>query len=127
MHELGIVFHIIDTVEQVGRENGVTQVRCVTLDVGQVSGIEDPYLMDCWRWAADRSEMLRGARLQIETVHAVTLCDACGKTYEMTPTGYLKAQEGDTEFPIVAAGTPTCCKAMHAVFEKLRRDRECTS
>ena len=44
MHELGIVFHIIDTVEQVGRENGVTQVRCVTLDVGQVSGIEDPYL-----------------------------------------------------------------------------------
>ena len=52
MHELGIVFHIIDTVEQVGRENGVTQVRCVTLDVGQVSGIEDPYLMDCWRWAA---------------------------------------------------------------------------
>lgn len=22
MHELGIVFHIIDTVEQVGRENG---------------------------------------------------------------------------------------------------------
>lgn len=61
MHELGIVFHIIDTVEQVGRENGVTQVRCVTLDVGQVSGIEDPYLMDCWRWAADRSEMLRGA------------------------------------------------------------------
>lgn len=45
MHELGIVFHIIDTVEQVGRENGVTQVRCVTLDVGQVSGIEDPYLM----------------------------------------------------------------------------------
>ena len=43
MHELGIVFHIIDTVEQVGRENGVTQVRSVTLDVGQVSGIEDPY------------------------------------------------------------------------------------
>ena len=42
MHELGIVFHIIDTVEQVGRENGVTQVRCVTLDVGQVSGIVAP-------------------------------------------------------------------------------------
>ena len=66
MHELGIVFHIIDTVEQVGRENGVTQVRCVTLDVGQ---------------------MLRGARLQIEPVHAVTLCDACGKTYDTVPQG----------------------------------------
>lgn len=99
--------------------SGVTQVRCVTLDVGQVSGIEDPYLMDCWRWAADRSEMLRGTRLQIETVHAVTLCDACGKTYDTVPQG--------APAPIVAAGTPTCCKAMHAVYEKLRRDRECTS
>ena len=116
MHELGIVFHIIDTVEQVGRENGVTQVRCVTLDVGQVSGIEDPYLMDCWRWAADRSEMLRGARLQIETVHAVT---PAARPMILCPRG--------APVPIVAAGTPTCCKAMHAVFEKLRRDRECTS
>lgn len=26
-------------------------------------------------------------------------CHACGKTYELTPMGYLKAQEGDTEFP----------------------------
>ena len=31
--------------------------------------------------------MLRGARLQIETVHAVTLCDACGKTYDTVPQG----------------------------------------
>ena len=37
--------------------------------------------------AADRSEMLRGARLQIEPVHAVTLCDACGKTYDTVPQG----------------------------------------
>ena len=42
MHELGIVFHIIDTVEQVGRENGVTQVRCVTLDVVRYPELRPP-------------------------------------------------------------------------------------
>ena len=26
-------------------------------------------------------------------------CHACGKTYELTPTGWLKALEGETEFP----------------------------
>ena len=119
MHELGIVFHIIDTVEQVGRENGVTQVRCVTLDVGQVSGIEDPYLMDCWRWAADRSEMLRGAGCRLRRCMPSPCATPAARPMILCPRG--------APAPIVAAGTPTCCKAMHAVFEKLRRDRECTS
>ena len=29
------------------------------------------------------------ARLQIEPVHAVTLCDACGKTYDTVPQGQI--------------------------------------
>ena len=69
MHELGIVFHIIDTVEQVGRENGVTQVRCVTLDVGQVSGIEDPYLMDPYCGSGD-THLLQGNACSIREIEA---------------------------------------------------------
>ena len=87
MHELGIVFHVIKSVEEIAQENELTKVSAVTLSIGEVSGIVPSYLTDCWRWAADRSEMLRGARLQIETVHAVTLCDACGKTYDTVPQG----------------------------------------
>ena len=87
MHELGIVFHVIKSVEEIAQENELTKVSAVTLSIGEVSGIVPSYLTDCWRWAADRSEMLRGARLQIEPVHAVTLCDACGKTYDTVPQG----------------------------------------
>ena len=87
MHELGIVFHVIKSVEEIAQENELTKVSAVTLSIGEVSGIVPSYLTDCWRWAADRSEMLRGARLQIETVHAVALCDACGKTYDTVPQG----------------------------------------
>ena len=89
MHELGIVFHVIKSVEEIAQENELTKVSAVTLSIGEVSGIVPSYLTDCWRWAADRSEMLRGARLQIETVHAVTLCDACGKTYDTVPQGRI--------------------------------------
>ena len=38
MHELGIVFHIIKTVERVGTENKLTMVSTVTLELGEVSG-----------------------------------------------------------------------------------------
>ena len=39
MHELGIVFHIIRTVEDVARQNDVTRIRRVTLQLGEVSGV----------------------------------------------------------------------------------------
>ena len=32
MHELGIVFHTIRTVERVGADNGLTEVASVTLE-----------------------------------------------------------------------------------------------
>lgn len=34
MHELGIVFHIIRTVEDVARQNDVARIRRVTLQLG---------------------------------------------------------------------------------------------
>ncbi len=53
MHELGIVFHVIKSVEQIAKENQVSLVSAVTLEIGEVSGIVPSYLTDCWRWAAD--------------------------------------------------------------------------
>lgn len=38
MHELGIVFHVIKTVERVGAENDLTRVAGVTLELGEVCG-----------------------------------------------------------------------------------------
>ena len=68
MHELGIVFHIIRTVEDVARQNGVTRIRRVTLQLGEVSGVVESYLQDCWKWAAAKSELLPGAVLTVETI-----------------------------------------------------------
>ena len=81
MHELGIVFYIIDGVTEVARANGVTAVSRVTLELGEVSGVVPELLADAWRWAADRTELLRGAELDWEQVDAVTLCEDCGCEY----------------------------------------------
>lgn len=51
MHELGIVFHIIRTVEDVAKENHVARIQRVTLQLGEVSGVVESYLQDCWKWA----------------------------------------------------------------------------
>lgn len=81
MHELGIVFHIIKSIEEVGEENNLTAVQSVTLEVGEVSTVIPDYLTDCWRWAADKTELLKGAELKVEIISAVTICEDCSKTY----------------------------------------------
>lgn len=81
MHELGIVFHLIDTLGEVARENELTSIGRVTLEVGEVSGVLGDYLQDCWRWAADRTDLLHGAELDVRELPATTVCNACGRTY----------------------------------------------
>lgn len=81
MHELGIVFHMIDTLTEVGADNGLTSIARVALDLGEVCGVLPDYLQDCWRWAADRTELLRGAELDVHQIDAVTVCNDCGRTY----------------------------------------------
>ena len=51
MHELGTVFYVIEQVEKVCKENELTTVGSVTLQIGEVSGIIPEYIVDCWEWA----------------------------------------------------------------------------
>ena len=87
MHELGIVYHIIRDVEDVTRANGVGRVTSVTLLLGEVSGVVPDLLADAWRWAADKKPLTRGAELKIETVPAITHCEACGGDYATVEHG----------------------------------------
>ena len=87
MHELGIVFHIIRTVEDVARQNDVARIRRVTLQLGEVSGVVESYLQDCWKGAAAKSELLPGAVLTVETIPAVTVCEDCGQQYPTVQFG----------------------------------------
>ena len=87
MHELGIVFYIIRDVKQAAGEHGVEHVSAVVMNIGEVSTVVPEYLTDCWRWAADKEDMLRGCELRIETIPAVTHCDDCGREYETVRYG----------------------------------------
>lgn len=87
MHELGIVFYAIDMVEDLGRENGLKQVSRVTMSIGEVSGVVNDYLTDCWDWACNKSDLMRDCSLEIEQIDAVTVCNDCGRTYRTVEFG----------------------------------------
>ena len=75
MHELGIVFHVIKSVEMIGEENGLTNVASVTLELGEVSGAIPHELESCWNWAVKK------------TIPAVTYCEGGGRDYPTVQFG----------------------------------------
>ena len=81
MHELGIVFYIIRDVKEVAEQNHVEHVSAVVMSIGEVSTVVPHLLTDCWRWAADKEDLLRGCELRINIIPAVTHCDGCGAEY----------------------------------------------
>jgi hydrogenase nickel incorporation protein HypA/HybF len=87
MHELGIVFYIIRDVKKVAEQNQVEHVSAVVMDIGEVSTVVPEYLTDCWRWAADKEEMLRGCELKVNLLPAVSYCEDCQREYPTVQYG----------------------------------------
>ncbi len=99
MHELGVVFAMIDVLEDAARENDLTHIEKVTVDLGEVSGIVTDFFEDAWQWASSKNDLVRGAQLEVCTVPAVTVCNACGKTYPTVEHGRTcpYCESADTE------------------------------
>lgn len=89
MHELGVVFYVIDDVKKVAEENNVEHVHSVTLEVGEVSTVIPEYLIDCWNWAVTKHEIMTGCELKVERIQAITYCEDCQQNYPTVPQGKI--------------------------------------
>lgn len=87
MHELGIIVHITKTLQEVAKENQLTQIGSVTLEIGEVSGIVPEFLTDCWEYYRKKIPLIEDSELKIETLPAVTFCENCEKTYPTVQFG----------------------------------------
>lgn len=89
MHELGVVFHVIQKVDEVAKENDIKEIKSVTLQIGEVSTVIEEYLRKCWKWSVEnKSEIMTEAtELIVEKIHAVTFCEDCEQTYPTVEYG----------------------------------------
>lgn len=88
MHELGIAFEVVKEVDQFAKEKNIETIAGVTLEIGEVSGVVPQYLLDVWPWATEhRSEHLKGSKLNIVELKAISYCEDCKETYDTVPQG----------------------------------------
>ena len=81
MHELGVVFHTLDTVKRIADENNVKRVASITVEIGEVSTVIPDLFEDCWNWAVKKETVLKDAGVKIERIPALTYCEDCKKEY----------------------------------------------
>ena len=87
MHELGIVVHVIKQVEELAKKNNVKEVKELTLEVGEVSGVVKQYFVEAFEWSKKKTEYMKDCKLNYVVIQVITYCENCQKTYSTTQYG----------------------------------------
>ena len=80
MHELGICDAVLKTVDGIVKEENLSCVHKVTLEVGMLSGVVPRFLEDCWQAVIDGTPYA-DTELQIETINGLARCEDCGHEF----------------------------------------------
>ncbi len=101
MHELGIVYQIIKVVDQFARENGVTEVDKIVLEIGQLSGAIPKFIKECYPAAVDGTAY-ESAKLEIITLPANGKCRGCSNIYNIVENRKVCPECESQDFELIS-------------------------
>jgi hydrogenase nickel incorporation protein HypA/HybF len=113
MHEMGIVFSLMDTLRGVMKENHVTQLKSVTLEVGEASLVVPRFMEECWEAARPKTEFA-AAELKIEIVKAEGRCNRCGCVFPISANKRVCPQCGGENDFVPVSGMDLSIKEIEA-------------
>ncbi len=83
MHELGLVYQIVKTVEKVAVEEKLEKIESIVLQVGELSLVVPRYLEECFPAAIDRKPMFEDCKLEIEIIPGMAKCARCDSVFNV--------------------------------------------
>lgn len=112
MHELGILYHVVKTVQGFAAEQGLSQIEAIVLQVGELSPVVPRYLEACFPAAIDGTP-LEHTQLRIEMIPANGLCGGCGKVFRIPEAQGVCPHCGGTAYETLS-GKDFCIKEIVA-------------
>ncbi len=103
MHELGIMYHIVEQVLNVVKENDLSEVEAIVLQVGELSSVVPRYLHACFPAAVDGT-FLENTKLEVEILTANGICKNCKTVYSLTRHERVCPQCQGEEFEMISGG-----------------------
>lgn len=81
MHELTLLYGVVQKVEEVVKDNGLDHVDAIVIEVGEATSVIPEFLQDGYEVISDDYDFLRGSELVIERITAVGRCRQCGREF----------------------------------------------
>ena len=82
MHELGVVIEVINTVQSFAKQNNLTEIDKIILQIGELSSMIPKYVQACYPAAVDGTS-LQNTKLEIEILPGNGLCKKCKKVFNL--------------------------------------------
>ncbi|MDF2821428.1 MAG: hydrogenase nickel incorporation protein HypA [Clostridiales bacterium] len=82
MHEIGVLFEVVKSVERLAKENDVKKIETLVLQIGELSSMIPKYMKTLYPAAIDGT-ILEGSELEIEVLPANGLCRDCNKVFSL--------------------------------------------
>lgn len=101
MHELGVVIEVVKTVEGIARENGVTKVDTLVLQIGELSSVIPRYIESCYP-AAVHGTLLQETKLEIEIMPGNGMCRDCQRVFNLIKNKSLCPKCGSEKWEILS-------------------------
>ncbi len=103
MHELGIMYHIVEQVLKVVKTNQLSEVEAIVLQVGEFSSVVPRYLHACFPAAVDGT-VLENTKLEVEILTANGICKSCGNVYPLLEHSKVCPECGSEEYEMLGGG-----------------------
>lgn len=83
MHEIGALHQAIKLVDRIAKENQVEQVKYITLEIGELSGLLPVFFEKYFPVVAEDFPVVKDAELRIVTVRGQAICSDCETLYNV--------------------------------------------
>ncbi len=101
MHELGVLFEVTKTVENIAKENGLTKIDTLVLQIGELSSMIPQYIESCYPAAVDGT-LLQDTKLEIEILPGNAICKKCNKVFNLIENNNKCPDCGSEEWEILS-------------------------
>lgn len=82
MHELGIVYEVIKVVDNFSKENNLTKVQKIVLEIGELSQSIPRFIEECYPAAVNETPY-EDTELEIIVLPANAKCKRCNEIYNV--------------------------------------------
>lgn len=83
MHEIGVLYKMLEQVERVAKENEVKRIKSIEIELGELSGMLPIFFEQYYEPATENKDLFRDSKLIIKSIPGEGLCIDCKTLYNV--------------------------------------------